>query len=306
MFLPLKIIFLAIFASQVCQPEGLRQGYFSQYGKSPTDGTIAYHQNESGRLPQDMSQYVGVIAVKDCSLVGDDAWIRIIDERANPEYAGFWLPVKIFDCSGHTETTEWMNENNILGELGYYLAQALDLNGEGQIPGEIILTAPASVERICEPTEEIPTPIPVYEPHGTLTVPQILTEEAEVPTTTPTPTYTTIPPAVIVWHAVANTTRTAMMSATPTPTPGLTMVDVPLVNTQVKNVTAFDTIENLPLVLACLAFGLWIGFGSLMFLAGLFFRSVRDNRSQAEMASVLSDLRDTLQKQYPDLPDDDK
>lgn len=311
--LPQLLLLAMLFFSQVCSPKDLRSGYFSQYGQSPTDGTIHYHQNKSGKLPQDMSQYVGVIAVKDCGLVGDDAWIRFTDDRIEDEYAGLWLPVKIFDCSGHVETTEWMNENNIIGELGYYLANDLNIYGQTQIFGEMILVAPASVERICEPEET--TPIPVYVPVGTPTVPQLLTAESEISEiSSATPTATTPPTAAIVWRTIANTTRTAMMSATPTP--GTTMVQAPLARSQVKTVTVFDAIENLPLVLAGLAFGLWLGFGLLMFLFGrMSSRSAgkvdhtlyqdRDSILTSAQAREMVSLLRILQKQYPGLLDDE-
>lgn len=314
MILPLQLMFLAIIASaQICQPGNLRQGYFSQYSQSPTDGTIAYHQDRSGKLPQDISAYVGVVAVRDCGLVGDDAWIRITDERTNPDYVGSWLPVKIFDCSGHVETTEWMDDHNILGELGYYLANDLDLYGKGDISGEMILEAPASVEMICEPAtmDELATPIPVYVPQSTLTIPQMLTPEVETPTITPTATPTPLPTAAVIWRAVTSSARAIAFEATPTPRPA--MVEVPILNVQ-DSVTVFDTIENLPLILASLFFIFWLGFGLLMFLIGrlssrsagkadrtLYQEPILTSSQVREVANVLQ----ILQRQYPDLSDDE-
>jgi hypothetical protein len=149
MILPLNLIFSIVVAViSYCYPQGAYSGYFSQYDQSPTDGTIEYHQDISGRLPQDLSAYAGVVAVKDCSLVGSDAWIWIMDSRANMAYA--WLPVKVFDCSGHAETTEWMEQNNIIGELGYYLARDLGVLSRG-IRGKILFKNPTAVELICIP-----------------------------------------------------------------------------------------------------------------------------------------------------------
>lgn len=149
MVFPLQLILsIAIAASTYCHPVDARSGYFSQYSQAPTDGTIDYHQNVSGKLPQDLSGYAGVLAVQDCSLVGADAWIWISDSRANPEYTMTWLPVKVFDCSGHTETTEWMNRNNIIGELGYYLTNDLQV-GKHAIKGEILFQNPRATVMKC-------------------------------------------------------------------------------------------------------------------------------------------------------------
>ena len=145
-------------------------GFFSLYGQSPTDGTIDYHQNVDGRLPQDMSPYAGVIAViDDCSLVGRDAWIRLTDYHTPIEYWNHWLPVKIFDCGGHQESIEnFFKPNNIIGELGYYIANdagVYDL--QRGIAGDLALEDPtmacATPTPISSPTPE-PTETPTLAP----------------------------------------------------------------------------------------------------------------------------------------------
>lgn len=152
MILPLNLMLsISIFASGYCHPRDTESGYFSQYSQPPTDGTIAYHQDVSGLLPQDMTHYMGVVAVKDCSLVGNDAWIWITDQRATTGYTYRWLPVKVFDCSGHAATTKWMNQNSIIGELGYYLVNRLGLYGKGAISGEIAFANPATAGLVCLP-----------------------------------------------------------------------------------------------------------------------------------------------------------
>jgi hypothetical protein len=105
-------------------------GTFSHYGIMPTIGTIQYQQ-EMGRLPLDLSPYDGVIAVLDCSLVGQEAWISVEDSD--------WLSVIIFDCAGDTETVEWMKSGNVIGELSYHLAEELGTLGRG-VPGELSLS----------------------------------------------------------------------------------------------------------------------------------------------------------------------
>ena len=148
-------LILAVFMSlsglapTLCKPVDAQDGYFSHYSQPPTDGTIPYHQNESGLLPQDLHSYAGVVAVADCSLVGSDAWVYITDSRATAEYRYRWLPVKVFDCSGHSQTTEWMNQNNILGELGYYLAQKIGIYRNGGIEGRFLPYDPATARLTC-------------------------------------------------------------------------------------------------------------------------------------------------------------
>lgn len=143
------LLSIQILAPTYCHPRDTISGYFSHYTQSPTDGTIAYHQDKSGLLPHDMASYKGVVATVDCSLVGQDAWIYITDQRATPGLIRVWLPVKVFDCSGHTSTTDWMNQNNIVGELGYYLARDMGLLYQGGIVGEIVFQDPFSGPLVC-------------------------------------------------------------------------------------------------------------------------------------------------------------
>ena len=118
-----------------CPPTPIKidTGYFSQYGQAPTDGTIAYRQF-IGQLPMDMSEYDGVIAVSDCDLIGEDAWIKINGSR--------WLRVITFDCAGSAQTVEWMESNNIIGELCFYLAERFAIIGQGGIRGQITFEEP--------------------------------------------------------------------------------------------------------------------------------------------------------------------
>jgi hypothetical protein len=70
-----------------------------------------------GDIPEDMSLYSGVVAVEDCSRIGDVAWINI-DDR--------WRRVIAFDCLNRTEYN-WMQAKNIIAELGFYLARKADI-----------------------------------------------------------------------------------------------------------------------------------------------------------------------------------
>lgn len=112
-------------------------GYFSRYNERPTISTIAYRQSV-GDLPLDLSRYDGVIAVADCMNIGNDAWIYI---------NGQWHTMIVFDCSGHIETSIWMEQNNILGELGYHFAEEMGLLGVGGISGRLSYDPP--IESTC-------------------------------------------------------------------------------------------------------------------------------------------------------------
>jgi hypothetical protein len=107
-------------------------GWLSQYGQLPTDATIAYRQ-QVGDIPYDLSEYAGVIAVEDCAKVGHDAWLSVND--------GSWMKVIVFDCLGRHEHN-WMQERNVIAEMGYYLTAELDLLGEGGIAGALTYTEP--------------------------------------------------------------------------------------------------------------------------------------------------------------------
>lgn len=87
-------------------------GYLSAYGQAPTEGTIIARQ-QWGQLPQDMSPYDGVIALRDARFIGQVATLNVDGQIFN---------VIVFDCPGDSETLAWMDENAILGEIGYDLA----------------------------------------------------------------------------------------------------------------------------------------------------------------------------------------
>ena len=107
---------ISAIASPVCNDHELSSHWFSQYGQEPTDGTMEYRWSV-GDMPLDMSLYDGVIAVEDCSRIGDVAMINI-DDR--------WRRVMAFDCLGRDQSN-WMQEKNIIAELGFYLARKVDI-----------------------------------------------------------------------------------------------------------------------------------------------------------------------------------
>jgi len=107
-------------------------GWLSQYDQGPTDGTIVHNQ-EAGLIPQDLSAYAGVVATESCEHVGKPALLAA---------AGRWLPVMIFDCSGDQESTDWMLDNNIVAEVGYYLAIELDMLDRGGVRAKLMILTP--------------------------------------------------------------------------------------------------------------------------------------------------------------------
>lgn len=87
-------------------------GYLSAYDQTPTDATIDYRIN-SGEIDNNLDKYDGVIAVLDCNHVGKDALLVVNDNH---------FLVKIFDCAGIEDGgASWMIDNNIVGEIGFYL-----------------------------------------------------------------------------------------------------------------------------------------------------------------------------------------
>lgn len=107
----------------------METGWLSQYAQSPTDGTIEFRQ-QVGQLPDDLDYLDGLIAVADCDRIGHEALLSIDH--------GPWLHVAVFDCSGHASTTAWMKDNNIIGELSYYMAVEHGIVGQGGIEGRIV------------------------------------------------------------------------------------------------------------------------------------------------------------------------
>lgn len=110
-----------------CGPPSVA-GFLSQYAQGVMEPTIAARQ-EWGQLPLDLSGFDGFIAVADCGLVGQTAYLSI--------EGGPWLTVGIADCSGHWHTTAWMREAKIIAEVGYRLAERFGFVGRGGVSAEI-------------------------------------------------------------------------------------------------------------------------------------------------------------------------
>ena len=118
---------ISAIASPICNDHQLSSHWFSQYGQEPTDGTMEYRWSV-GDIPLDMSLYAGVIAVEDCRRIGQEAMINVKNK---------WRRVMVFDCLARNEHN-WMQEKNIIAELGFYLARKAGVNvGEG-VKGNLV------------------------------------------------------------------------------------------------------------------------------------------------------------------------
>lgn len=99
-------------------------GYLSKYSEAPTIGTVNYRIHTSKQLPEDAwHRYDTFIAVHDCDLIGREGWLHIPAENLN-------LKAVVFDCSGDLETSQWMKDNNILGEVDYYTANKYNVTSQ--------------------------------------------------------------------------------------------------------------------------------------------------------------------------------
>jgi hypothetical protein len=116
------------------RPITVTEGTWSQYGKSPTDGQIWYHSTQT-KLLENPDAYDAFIAVQSCDDVGKTAWIKVGDHQD-------WLLTFIFDCSGHSSTTQWFKRANIIGELDYYTARELDILVGRGVVGAITFNSP--------------------------------------------------------------------------------------------------------------------------------------------------------------------
>lgn len=114
-----------ILSVPVCPPVNagpMVTGWLSQYGEAPTVATIAYRQSV-GDLPLDLSPFDGFVAVADCGRIGDTGWLSI---RGGPLER-----IAVFDCAGADGTAQWMDGNNIIAEVDFFMARRHRLNQLG-------------------------------------------------------------------------------------------------------------------------------------------------------------------------------
>jgi hypothetical protein len=98
-------------------------GVASQYAPGVMDRVVETRQRWD-QIPADVSDYDVFVAVESCDLVGEE---RLIRREGTKE----WETALITDCSGHTETSQWMWRNNIIVEVDYRTALRWDVVGYG-------------------------------------------------------------------------------------------------------------------------------------------------------------------------------
>ncbi len=115
---------LCMLLTFICEADGVETGWWSQYAEQPTIDMIWYHGYED----EDVD---GFIAVLDCGRVGEYAWIGI--------NSGIYY-VRAFDCLGGWDGGDpvWWYENNLIGEIDYYLAEREGVVGQGGVRAWII------------------------------------------------------------------------------------------------------------------------------------------------------------------------
>lgn len=101
----------------------IQDGWWSQYAEEPTLWQIDYHDYQDEEVD-------GFIAVLDCDLVGQYAWIKVNNSP--------WQYVRAFDCLGSNGNLGWWTENNIIGEIGYYLAEKFGVAGQGGVKARLV------------------------------------------------------------------------------------------------------------------------------------------------------------------------
>jgi len=97
----------------------------SQYAPGIMGNVIAVRQARvtAMNLPDPLPPTDGFIAVEDCSRIGEIVWMRY--------NGGDWESFLVADCSGHAETSAWMQRNNICAEVGYKTAERWGVVGRG-------------------------------------------------------------------------------------------------------------------------------------------------------------------------------
>ena len=90
----------------------------SQYGNGVAEQVIhvRQHRNVTYKLPLELPEVDGYIAVRDCHHIGE-VW------QLRPEGEDYIEDFLVLDCSGSAETSAWMDRNNILVEVDFQTAR---------------------------------------------------------------------------------------------------------------------------------------------------------------------------------------
>ena len=101
-------------------------GFASQYSPGVMESVVRVRQ--SGRTAMDLPAVLpavdGFVAMEDCAMIGQIVYIR-------PKGETEWDSFLVADCSGHAETSAWMERNDILVEFGYNAAKRYGTIGRG-------------------------------------------------------------------------------------------------------------------------------------------------------------------------------
>ncbi len=111
----MRQLLLALFMS--CMASQYDPGVMSRVVSVRQSGVTAMN------LPDPLPQTDGIIAVEDCSRIGEIVWMRH-DGRG-------WESFLVADCSGHVETSEWMLRDDICVEVDYATAVRWNTAGHG-------------------------------------------------------------------------------------------------------------------------------------------------------------------------------
>lgn len=98
-------------------------GWASQYGAGVSERVIRKRQ-EFNQLGSDLPPVDGFVALVTCDRLGEVVWIR-------PVGAEVWERFLVIDCSGHANTTSWMNSSGILAEVDHETAVRWSTVGRG-------------------------------------------------------------------------------------------------------------------------------------------------------------------------------
>ena len=119
----------------------ISSGWGSQYHSGIAESVIHVRQtrNVSHRLPLNLPDVDGYIAVRDCNHIGEVWWLRPVGGKVES--------FLVIDCAGSDETRDWMDRNQIIGEIDHLTADRWQTVGRG-IKVERVLSINRGVARI--------------------------------------------------------------------------------------------------------------------------------------------------------------
>jgi len=100
-----------------------RTGWASQYDAGVMERTVALRQRW-GQLPDDVSAWVGFVAVPECGRIGETVYLRPLEARR-------WERFLVADCAGPDGSYGWMVRNRIFVEVDGATARRWGTVGRG-------------------------------------------------------------------------------------------------------------------------------------------------------------------------------